>query len=369
MVKNIQEKRIRVRTDVNHKFVSIFRMSDGFSIRSGIFDKDGKETNEDPFMGSGPELIDIGIMGHCEHGKSGLCIKSSVQCYQSGLIKEKPNMPLSSFQKIIKECKDTVFQVALGGRGDPDMHENFEDILKTCRENFIIPNFTSSGLKFTPEKAAICKKYTGSVAISWYRSEYTLNAIKMLQDAGVLPNIQYVLNTKTIDEAITRLQANNFPKGIKAIIFLLHKPVGLGRSENILTPENPKVLEFFDIIDNLQGKIDFQVGFDSCSIPGIINFTKNTDNRLIDTCEGARFSMYISADMKAMPCSFDQDFEKWHFDISEKTINDAWNSDQFNDFRNRLLDSCPDCKDRKECFGGCPIVKEIVLCNRKERSK
>ena len=57
---------------------------------------------------------------------------------------------------------------ALGGRGDPDMHENFEEILYYAATNHVVPNFTTSGLGMTPEKAAICKAYCGAVACSMY---------------------------------------------------------------------------------------------------------------------------------------------------------------------------------------------------------
>jgi len=36
--------------------------------RSGILDKDGRDTGIDPFMASFPHLLDVGIMGHCAHG-------------------------------------------------------------------------------------------------------------------------------------------------------------------------------------------------------------------------------------------------------------------------------------------------------------
>ena len=67
---------------------------------------------------------------------------------------------------------------------------------------------------------------------------------------------------------------------------------------------------------NSDGTIDFQIGFDSCSIPGIVNFTSKIDENSIDTCEGGRYSMYISADMIAIPCSFDNQELRWGFDIS-----------------------------------------------------
>ena len=55
----------------------------------------------------------------------------------------------------------------------------------------------------------------------------------MLLDAGIKTNIHYVLGNNSIDEAIERLKNNDFSKGINAIIFLLHKPVGLGQENNV----------------------------------------------------------------------------------------------------------------------------------------
>lgn len=353
------------KVDKKNKFVSTFNPKTGFYVRTGVI-KDGVDTGVDPFMSSFPELIDVGVMGHCIHGKSGLCIKSGVQCYQNGLHTHQPNMTLDGFKKIVDECKGKVYQLALGGRGDVDQHEQFEEILKYCRDNDIVPNFTSSGLGFTPEIIDICKKYTGAVAISWYRQEHTLKAIQMLLETGIKTNIHYVLGKNSIDEAIQRLKDNDFPKGINAIIFLLHKPVGLGTEENMLSALDPRVQEFFNLID--ASGFEFKIGFDSCTIPGLINFTKNINRDSFDTCEAARWSMYITSDMKALPCSFDNQDLKWAVDISNNPIQSAWDSEQFQGFRNRFKRSCPNCKDRLSCLGGCPIVNQIVLCNKIERS-
>ena len=77
---------------------------------------------------SGTALTIHPDMGHCMHGKNGLCIKAGVQCYQDGLYVQKPNMPLSEFQRLARECKGKTFQFALGGRGDVDQHKNFKEI-------------------------------------------------------------------------------------------------------------------------------------------------------------------------------------------------------------------------------------------------
>lgn len=351
--------------DKEHSFRELFNTDNGFYARSGVI-ADGKDTGVDPFMRDFPQLIDVGVMGHCVHGKTGLCIKSGVQCYQNGLHTNVPNMSLENFKKIVDECKDKTFQFALGGRGDVDQHENFEDILRYCRENDIVPNFTSSGLGFTDEIVALCKKFCGAVAISWYRQEHTMRAIQMLLDAGVTTNIHYVLGNNSIDEAIRRLKDNDFPNGINAVVFLLHKPVGLGQESNVLKADDPRVKEFFETVDT--GEFDFSIGFDSCNAPAIVNFTHNINMDSMDYCEGARYSMYIDAEMNAMPCSFANQDSSWFVNLNEHTIEEAWNSDAFNRFRYSLGNSCAGCKDRLLCGGGCPLVNQTCLCDRTERN-
>jgi radical SAM protein with 4Fe4S-binding SPASM domain len=186
----------------------------------------------------------------------------------------------------------------------------------------------------------------------------------MLLDAGVLTNIHYVLSNTTIDEAILRLKYNGFPQGINAVIFLLHKPVGLGDASDVIQYDDPRLVEFFDLIDQ---KHDYKVGFDSCTIPALLNFSKKINMNSVDTCEAARFSMYITADMIALPCSFDNVDQKYAFDLRNGTIQDAWDSEQFNRFREVFNKSCPGCPKRAKCLGGCPLQPSITLCNKKEK--
>ena len=225
--------------DQKYHFISAFDTETGAYVRTGVLDEQGRDTGVDPFMASYPHLIDVGIMGHCIHGKTGLCAKAGIGCYQSGMLVEQPNMTLEDFTSIAKQSSGRCNQFALGGRGDPDQHEHFEEILKICRENNLVPNFTTSGYGMTPEIAALCKQYCGAVAVSWYRSSYTLAAIQMLLDAGVKTNIHYVLGQNSIDEAIARLEKDDFPKGINAVIFLLHKPAGQGTRGNMLAVDIP----------------------------------------------------------------------------------------------------------------------------------
>lgn len=357
--------------DEENKFIEIFNPKTGLYIRTGILER-GKEgetfdTNVDPFQRNIMNLLDIGIMGNCEHGKSGLCLKSGTQCYQDGLNVDKPNMSVNDFKSIIEQCKGKVFQVALGGRGDVNKHENYEEILKSCRGNDIVPNFTTSGFGLTDEEVEIAKKFVGAIAVSEYRNEYTYQAIDKFVKAGITTNLHYVLSKHSIKEAIDKLKNNGFPKGIGAVIFLLHKPVGLGTKGLILDNKDPDVIEFFKLVDN--HKLDIGVGFDSCTVPGLLNNTKHVLKQSLEHCEGSLFSAYISSDMIMTPCSFDVE-QKWGVDLKSHTLKEVWESETFNNFRNIMKRgdnhlNCGKCdKNTVDCIA-CPIIPEITLCDGK----
>ena len=351
--------------DKRYRFLSIFNTENGAYLRTGILDKEGKDTGVDPFMGSYPNLIDVGVMGHCDHGKSGLCLRAGVGCYQSGYLIDKPNMSVEDFRWIAEQSRHRCNQFALGGRGDPDQHEHFEELLKICRENDIVPNFTTSGFRFTAGHAQLAKQYCGAVAVSWYRSEYTLKAIDLLLAAGVKTNVHFVIGKNTIEEAVERLRTDDFPKGINAVIFLLHKPAGLGKEENVLDVNDPLVGDFFVEVDRHDHP--FKVGLDSCNVPGVIRFCKNIMPESLDTCEGARFSCYIDSDLTMLPCSFDQK-RVYAVPLKPRTILDAWNSPAFERFRSPLREACPDCENQSLCMGGCPLLPQIVFCDAEERT-
>lgn len=366
-----------IKIDRENRFVSMFDPETGMYVRTGIIDERGEDTGVDPFMTSFPELIDVGVMGHCDHGISGKCQTSGVKCYQGGAYNQQPHMSFENFKKIVDECSGFTYQFALGGRGDVNKHPDFEKMVKYCREKNIVPNYTTSGLDLTYSEVNVTKENCGAVAISWYRQEHTNKALQMFLDVGMKTNIHYVLGNFSIDEAIWQLKAakhhpswsdrcsyTRFPEGVNAVIFLLHKPVGMGGTQDVLSVDDPRVKEFFKLVD--EGGYHFKIGFDSCTVPGVLNYTSDIDLASVDTCEGGRWSMYITPNMIALPCSFDQEYF-WGFDLVGRSIKAAWESEEFEDFRNHFKKSCHGCSIRESCMGGCPIVNEVVLCEREER--
>lgn len=349
--------------DKQFHFSTFFDTETGTYVRTGVLDDNGRDSGIDPFMASYPHLVDVGVMGYCKHGTSGLCNKAGIDCYQNGLILQKDNMSLDDFEWIASQCAGRTNQFALGGRGDPDQHENFTELLEISRKYNIVPNFTTSGYGMTQTIANACKKHCGAVAVSWYRSDYTIHSIESLLKAGVKTNIHYVLDRNSIDEAISRLQTNNWPLGINAVIFLLYKPAGQGKIQKILSVDDQRLVHFFAQFDVMH---PYKIGIDSCTVPGALKNCKSVAPQSMDTCEGARFSCYISADMVMMPCSFDQE-ENFGVKLRPVTIEEAWNSQSFSAFRKQLQSICKKCEIRDNCMGGCPLYPEIVLCERRER--
>ena len=190
-----------------------------------------------------------------------------------------------------------------------------------CRQNKIVPNFTTSGFGMTKETALLCREYCGAAAVSWYRSDYTIRALNMLLEARVRTNIHYVLSRDSISEAFDNLQNGRFPKGVNAVIFLLHKPVGLGESDKVVTADNRDFQKFIEYIG--KGSLKYKIGFDSCTVPALVNQPGNIDMDSLDTCEAGRWSAYISADMKMMPCSFDNQEKKWAVDLRKCRLPDS----------------------------------------------
>lgn len=354
---------IRSIKDAVFPFKSYFNTQTGEYLRTGLFDEVGFDTGVDAFQASFPHLLDIGIMGHCLHGLSGRCKQAGNLCYQSGSSIDQENMSLQDFKFIAEQCKGKVFQFALGGRGDPDQHEQFADILAASRQFGIVPNLTTSGFGLDEAKARLIAQYCGAAAVSWYRQDYTQRAIDLLLSAGVKTNLHFVLSPKSLEEAIDLLENEHIPAGINRIVFLLFKPIGQGQGAQIL-PFDDRTRHFFSLMDTPYGLA--HSGFDSCSVPGVLNSTYRVDPNCFDACEAARYSAYITPDLDMVPCSFDQN-RQWRVSLRTHSIQTAWDGFEFEQFRSRQKQACPECAKRDLCYGGCPIAPEITLCNETRR--
>ncbi|AWW26905.1 SPASM domain-containing protein [Acetobacterium sp. KB-1] len=353
---------MKIYVDKKYHFYELFNEKNGTLIRSNI-----EGTDIDAKCRSFPELIDIGIMGSCISGKTGICKNAGIDCYQNAISSCKPDMSLDGYEWIVSQCKDKVFQVALGGAGDPNKHKDFADILEVTRYNEIIPNLTTSGYLLSDEEINLIKKYCGAVAVSYYsrlerdkESNYiTCEAIERLIKAGCITNIHFIISDKTIEEAIYRLENNIWSKGISAIIFILYKPVGLGVEEKTVKVDD-RFKKFMNLV--LNNKYPFKIGFDTCFTPALCNYEEKISFQSIDACEAARFSMYIDSELAAYPCSFDNQTGQYKVELKPASIQEAWDSEMFEKFRSNNKEKCASCDKGNICNSGCHLGLGIDLC-------
>lgn len=349
--------------DEQYGFYEIFNEENGTLIRSDI---DGV----DPICRSFPELLDVGIMGHCDNGS--YCKSAGIDCYQKGYSIYTPHMTVSDFDLIARQAAGKTFQIALGGAGDPNKHPEFQEILKICKYYRIVPNLTTSGWRLTDNEIHNIKDYCGAVAVSWYSrlingaesNTATIEAVKRLVGEGCTTNIHYVISNQTIGEAIYRLENDLFPRGINAVIFILYKPVGYGQKNKMVS--QIELLEKFLML--AIKKHHFRVGFDTCFTPAILRWCMDDiPVSCIDACEAGTFSMYIDSQLNAYPCSFGIDCRGNGISLKSNTIRDVWNSELFSQLRKSADESCLSCKEKVHCLGGCKLGLDISLCKGRRK--
>lgn len=348
----------------NHNIFIKRYMDEGYYVyfnkNTGVNVRCEFKENEEPFWSKhGPELIDISITKWCDKGCE-FCYRNSNECGK--------HMSVEDFEEILRQSvKMDTLQVALGG-GNPNQHPEFIKILKLAREKYgIVPSYTTNGRGLTSEVLDASKKYCGAVAVSAYEPYCEMKtSIDKLLNKGIKTNIHFVLTSSSVDIAIDWLEnLPNYLDGINAIVFLNYKPVGRNElSGELLLKNNKKFVKLFSIIENK--KLPFKIGFDSCSISGLVSWM-NIKKEYIEPCEAGRFSAFISEDFKLYPCSFMMD-KVVGVDLKKEKIIDAWrNSEQFKTIRGKIQNNnCVGfCEKEETCNGGCPIFKDILLCDKK----
>lgn len=329
-----------------------------FNSETGFFARVPDTGRKEPFWSPhGPELMDISITNWCDKGCA-FCYKSST--------KHGVHMALDSYKNIIDQAAEMgTFQVALGG-GNPNQHPDFVEILDYTRHKGVVPNYTTNGRGLTDEILEATKRNCGAVAISAYPPyDETAETIRLLTARGIKTNVHFILDSDSIDTALTWLRAPpEFMLGINALIFLNYKPSGRKVFEEKLLRHSAKLDEFFQLATSAESRL--KVGFDACCVSGVFART-NANTSLVDACDAGRFSLYVSEDMQVHPCSFQSGLAKGDRLSSERSLQDIWlNSKNMQSFRGYFAsDTCHGCSHQTTCMNGCPLFEDLVVCGNR----
>jgi len=351
-----------------------------FDMTTGHFMRWGRTFKEDPqWSPFGAELADIEISTIC-HGipsKGSEKPKVCAHCYKSANPAGK-NMSLETFKKIFEKLPPTLTQIAFG-LGDIQGNPELFDILAFCRERKVIGNLTTNGYGLNDDVAERLVSLCGAVAVSSYSHNKDLcyDSVARLLEANkrhnknLQVNIHCLLSKETLDFCYTVAEDSLIDPRISeigAVVFLTLKKVGRGETYNyVSSDEYSKFLNFL-----FEKEIRF--GHDSCTFPNMISHVKESriskeELRIMcEGCESSRFSLYISVDSKAYPCSFaEHKFEGIDVLHCDDFLKDVWMGNEIKSFRKSLIESTNGCKCEekdKSCFK-CPIYDGVTLCSRK----
>lgn len=326
---------------------------------SGLFVRKEDDGYPEPLWSAeGPELIDLSITSYCQ--------KACSFCYRGSNATTYRHLSIKDIMDVVEQAKACgTLQIALGG-GNPNEHPQFAEILKIIRRYDIVPSYTSNGMGLSNNILKATADYCGAMAISIYAPYdicYYENILKRVKDYGIKVNIHVIIRNDTLDIwSDWLLEPPEFMKYVNAVVFLNYKPIRSDKDSS-MTLNLRKVEKFFITANNCEC---IKIGFDSCSISGIVKWM-NIPEVLVEPCEAARFSCFISEDMKMYPCSFMIE-KDWYGNLKNQSMTDIWQNNYFFQiFReNTLPIRCQGCLHSAVCRGGCRFLEQINFCKAGE---
>lgn len=233
-----------------------------------------------------------------------------------------------------------MLQIALGG-GNPNQHPHFNDILRMIREAGIVPSYTTNGDGLSEDILVATKTYCGAMAVSLYEpyNEYDY-ILKRIHSMGIKCNVHIILKPDTIDMLTDWFKKPpHFFKWVNAVVILCYKPIT--SSSDLMIKDIQKLQRFYKAVSSCNA---VKIGFDSCSVPGIVSWM-DVNSALIESCESARFSAFISENLRMYPCSFMVNTNLFG-DLQSQSLIDIWhNHPAFVAHRERIKNNnCSACK-------------------------
>lgn len=310
---------MKLRFEKSNYGIYIFNFSSGESL----------SLDEMSFRGKGPLLLDVSITNRCLRGCS-FCYKKAQPQGQ--------DISLNDYCIVLDQAtKCGVTQIAIGG-GEPTLHPEFVEILKTTREFGIIPNYSTNGDCLTKDIIDATKNYCGAAAISIYDEIETYESlVKLLKVNNILVNFHFILTNKTLSYFISLLKSPPiWFQELNAIIFLNFKPAN-GENEKCLKyADKNDLAHFFKLATSFKS---CSVGFDTCTYGFIKRYT-TIDTSLFDYCEASRKSAYINEKLDVSPCSFYKDSGS---NLHNMSLQEIWHKNPLFTGHRMQLEKCKKC--------------------------
>jgi len=331
-----------IEDSLNYKIVTADGYNMVFDKRDGTMLRWGDTPDDDPQLAPlGPEIADIEI-------STGSCAGNCSWCYKSNSPGNGKHMRLETFQVVLSKLGEQLTQVAFGIT-DADSNPDFPAILRHCRAQGVIPNYTTSGLGMTEELIALTADACGAVAVSVYphNKELAYDTVRRLLEAGVeqtnIHLLYYQENLAFVREVLRDVELDDISPNAVVLLALKAK----GRGSNLLPVTGEQFSKLVD--DAMIGCVP--LGFDSCSAPKFERWARGNDREDLllysEPCESSLMSSYINVDGDFFPCSFVEGEDEWSEGISvldcKDFLKDAWYHPRTVAWREKLLGNRREC--------------------------
>ena len=261
-------------------------------------------------------------------------------------------MTFETFKTIFHKFPRTLTQIAFGADATLTSNPDIWKIMDYCTNNdyqSVIPNITVANI--SDDVADKLAEYCGAVAVSRYDDpDVCYDSVKRLTDRGMdQVNIHMMVSMETYNTALqTIYDAKDDPrlKDMNAIVFLSLKRKGRG------TKYTPLSQEMFNNLVMTAMTNDIKFGFDSCSAHKFLTSVSKLPTykyleKMTEPCESTLFSSYIDVKGDFYPCSFCEKVDGWEEGLSvvdcEDFLEDIWNHEKTEKFRNNLLRNDRNC--------------------------
>jgi len=175
-----------------------------------------------------PEIEDVAI--------NSKCFANCNYCYVSAL---KSGI---NFDNIVEKIQDHYgnlilnerpFQIALGGAGEPTLHPDFPEVLKTMHELQIMPNYTTNAMHLSKKVVDATKLYSGGVAISCHPhlEKIWRKGIDTLTNAGIKTCLHIILGEPGSNDNFWKIYSTT--KNIHYYVVLPYMAVGRAKQIDV----------------------------------------------------------------------------------------------------------------------------------------
>jgi len=272
-------KGFKIREFKEHNYRAIFNEITGQTIRIAL----------DPKLSIGslehPELLDVSF--------GTKCLANCSFCYTSA-IKNGVNYP-NLVNKIVNwfgslTTNQRPFQVAIGGGGEPTLHPEFIDAIKTFSYLDIMPNYTTNAMHLSKEVVEATKEYCGGVAISCHPhlDKVWKKGIQILTDAKIRTNLHIIVGEPGSAQRFFDIY-NEFNGLVEYFVLLPYQSAG--RAKSIETES-----EWEFLFDKLLESKPKNIAFGALFYPFIMKHKDKYKNFDISLYEPEVMSGYLMMD-------------------------------------------------------------------------